>query len=40
MTLVVRAALAWLGPRGDVDPSRIGGLSLSVGGETLLQTDW
>jgi uncharacterized protein len=31
-------ALAYLRGRGDVDPSRIGGLGLSVGGEALLQT--
>jgi fermentation-respiration switch protein FrsA (DUF1100 family) len=34
----VRAALAWLARRADVDRDRIGGLGLSVGGETLLQT--
>lgn len=31
-------ALAYLRGRGDVDPNRIGGLGLSVGGEALLQT--
>ena len=31
-------ALAYLRRRDDVDPSRIGGLGLSVGGEALLQT--
>ena len=31
-------ALAYLGGRDDVDPRRIGGLGLSVGGEALLQT--
>jgi len=31
-------ALAYLRGRGDVDPNRIGGLGLSVGGESLLQT--
>jgi fermentation-respiration switch protein FrsA (DUF1100 family) len=31
-------ALAFLRGRGDVDPGRIGGLGLSVGGEALLQT--
>ena len=31
-------ALAYLRGRDDVDPSRIGGLGLSVGGEALLQT--
>lgn len=34
----VRAALAYLRARPDVDPDRIGGLGLSVGGELLLQT--
>jgi uncharacterized protein len=34
----LRAALAFLGSRVDVDPDRIGGLGLSVGGELLLQT--
>jgi uncharacterized protein len=32
------AAVAFLRSRRDVDPDRIGGLGLSVGGETLLQT--
>ena len=31
------AAQAFLAARPDVDPERIGGLGLSVGGETLLQ---
>ncbi len=35
--LDVRAAAAFLKKRRDVDPDRIGGLGLSVGGETLLQ---
>jgi uncharacterized protein len=34
----VNAALDYLARRPDVDPSRIGGLGLSVGGETLLET--
>lgn len=34
----LRAALAFLQQRPDVDPDRIGGLGLSVGGEMLLQT--
>ena len=34
----LRAALAFLRRQPDVDPSRIGGLGLSVGGELLLQT--
>lgn len=34
----VRAALAFLARRPDVDPRRVGGLGLSVGGEILLQT--
>jgi fermentation-respiration switch protein FrsA (DUF1100 family) len=34
----LRAALAFLRARPDVDPARIGGLGLSVGGELLLQT--
>ena len=34
----VRAALEFLKAQPDVDPNRIGGLGLSVGGETLLQT--
>ncbi len=34
----VNAALAFLGRRPDVDPERIGGIGLSVGGEMLLQT--
>jgi hypothetical protein len=33
----LEAALAFLGRRPDVDPDRIGGLGLSVGGEMLLQ---
>jgi hypothetical protein len=34
----VKAALAFLATRPDIDPDRIGGLGLSVGGEMLLQT--
>jgi hypothetical protein len=34
----LKAALAFLQRREDVDPDRIGGLGLSVGGEMLLQT--
>lgn len=34
----LRAALDFLSRRPDVDPQRIGGLGLSVGGELLLQT--
>jgi uncharacterized protein len=34
----LRAAIAFLRGQPDVDPSRIGGLGLSVGGELLLQT--
>ena len=34
----VNAALDFLGNRADVDANRIGGLGLSVGGETLLET--
>jgi fermentation-respiration switch protein FrsA (DUF1100 family) len=34
----VNAALDFLSARGDVDADRIGGLGLSVGGETLLET--
>jgi hypothetical protein len=34
----LRAAVAFLQNRPDVDPSRIAGLGLSVGGELLLQT--
>ena len=34
----LRAAIGFLQRRRDVDPSRIGGLGLSVGGELLLQT--
>jgi hypothetical protein len=34
----LKAALGFLQHRGDVDPQRIGGLGLSVGGELLLQT--
>ena len=34
----LRAALAFLHRQPDVDPTRIGGLGLSVGGELLLQT--
>lgn len=34
----LRAAVAFLRRRPDVDPARIGGIGLSVGGELLLQT--
>jgi hypothetical protein len=34
----VKAAIAFLQARPDVDPDRIGGVGLSVGGEVLLQT--
>jgi uncharacterized protein len=34
----LRGALAFLRGRGDVDPDRIGGLGLSVGGEAFIQT--
>ena len=34
----LRAAIGFLQQRPDVDPDRIGGLGLSVGGELLLQT--
>lgn len=34
----LRGALAYLRGRDDVDPNRIGGLGLSVGGEAFLQT--
>lgn len=34
----LEAALDYLGTRPDVDPQRIGGLGLSVGGELLMQT--
>jgi hypothetical protein len=34
----LRAAIAFLRDRPDVDPGRIGGIGLSVGGELLLQT--
>jgi poly(3-hydroxybutyrate) depolymerase len=34
----LRAAIAFLQRRRDVDPGRIGGIGLSVGGELLLQT--
>jgi hypothetical protein len=33
----VEAAIAYLTSRSDVDPDRIGGVGLSVGGETMLQ---
>jgi uncharacterized protein len=36
--LDLRAAIEFLGQRPDVDPGRIGGIGLSVGGETFLQT--
>ena len=34
----VKAAIAYLQSRSDVDPDRIGGIGLSVGGEMLLET--
>lgn len=34
----IKAAVAFLQARADVDPGRIGGLGLSVGGEMMLQT--
>src|SRR5207247_145400 len=34
----IKAAIAFLQHRPDVDPDRIGGLGLSVGGELMLQT--
>jgi len=34
----LKAAIDFLGRRADVDPDRIGGLGLSVGGEMLLET--
>jgi len=34
----VKAAIAFLRGRADVEPGRIGGLGLSVGGEAMLQT--
>ena len=34
----IRAGIAFLEQRADVDPERIGGLGLSVGGEMMLQT--
>jgi uncharacterized protein len=34
----IRAGLSFLAHRDDVDPQRIGGLGLSVGGEMMLQT--
>jgi hypothetical protein len=34
----IKAAIAFLQDRPDVDPERIGGLGLSVGGELMLQT--
>jgi dienelactone hydrolase len=33
-----KAAIAWLQRRPDVDPERIGGIGLSVGGEMLIET--
>jgi uncharacterized protein len=33
----VKAAIAWLQRRPDVDPERIGGIGLSVGGEMMLE---
>ena len=34
----LQAATAWLAARPDVDPGRIGGLGLSVGGELMIET--
>jgi hypothetical protein len=34
----VKAAIAYVQRRGDVDPDRIGGIGLSVGGEMMLET--
>ena len=34
----IKAAIAFLRRRPDVDPGRIGGLGLSVGGEMMLET--
>jgi uncharacterized protein len=34
----IKAAIAYLQRRADVDPGRIGGIGLSVGGELMLQT--
>ena len=34
----IKAAIAYLQHRPDVDPDRIGGIGLSVGGELMLQT--
>jgi uncharacterized protein len=34
----LKAAIAWLRGRPDVDPRRIGGIGLSVGGEMMLET--
>ena len=34
----VKAAIAYLRRRPDVDPDRIGGLGLSVGGELMIET--
>jgi uncharacterized protein len=34
----IKAALAFLARRADVDPDRIGGLGLSVGGELMIET--
>jgi dienelactone hydrolase len=34
----IKAAIAFLARRGDVDPGRIGGIGLSVGGELMLET--
>jgi dienelactone hydrolase len=34
----IKTAIAFLQRRGDVDPSRIGGIGLSVGGELMIET--
>ncbi len=34
----VKAAIAWLQRRSDVEPGRIGGIGLSVGGEMMIET--
>jgi dienelactone hydrolase len=34
----VKAAIEWLQQRSDVDPDRIGGIGLSVGGEMMIET--
>jgi dienelactone hydrolase len=38
MDLFLEAVTAFLRHRSDVDPRRIGGIGLSVGGKMLLQT--